>query len=112
MYLCGLPTRTWSEGLGLEGLFIMLDGLKLLLLIFSCCRHGAQGTMDGASHSTLDNEFGTHVDEEVIKQILEKGTLQETEVHNPHAFPFLLTSNANQCCKHRQHSEMAPRTTP
>jgi len=37
--------------------------------------------MDGASHATLENEFGTHVDEEVIKQILEKGTLQETEVH-------------------------------
>jgi ribosome maturation protein Sdo1 len=37
--------------------------------------------MNGASHATLDNEFGTHVDEEVIKQILEKGTLQESAVH-------------------------------
>ena len=36
--------------------------------------------MDGASNGTLDNEFGTHKDEEVIKVILEKGSLQETEV--------------------------------
>ncbi len=43
-------------------------------------RQGAQGTYDTASHAALDNEFGTHVDEEVIKQILEKGTLQESEV--------------------------------
>lgn len=43
-------------------------------------RQGAQGTLDGASKATLENEFGTHVDDDVIKQILEKGTLQETEV--------------------------------
>jgi Shwachman-Bodian-Diamond syndrome (SBDS) protein len=43
-------------------------------------RHGAQGQMDGASKATLENEFGTHNDEEVITQILEKGTLQESEV--------------------------------
>ena len=43
-------------------------------------RHGAQGSFDGASHATLDNEFGTHDDEAVIKQIIEKGTLQEHEV--------------------------------
>lgn len=42
-------------------------------------RHGAQGTLDGASNAVMDNEFGTHVDEDVIKQILEKGTLQESE---------------------------------
>ncbi|TVY45115.1 SDO1-like protein [Lachnellula occidentalis] len=47
--------------------------------IFVTHKHGAQGTMDAASHATLDNEFGTHVDEEVIKQIIEKGTLQESE---------------------------------
>lgn len=43
-------------------------------------RQGAQGTYDTASKSTLDNEFGTHNDEDVIKQILEKGTVQESEV--------------------------------
>jgi len=45
--------------------------------------------MDSASKATLENEFGTHNDEEVIKQILEKGTLQETEVRIPHPFSFL-----------------------
>ncbi|KAF4628154.1 hypothetical protein G7Y89_g9994 [Cudoniella acicularis] len=47
--------------------------------IFVTHKQGAQGTLNGASHGTLDNEFGTHDDEEVIKMILEKGTLQETE---------------------------------
>lgn len=46
-------------------------------------RHGVQGTYDEASQSVLDNEFGTHVDEEVIKQILEKGTVQESKVSPP-----------------------------
>jgi hypothetical protein len=43
-------------------------------------RHGAQGPFNGASEFALENEFGTHVDDEVIKQILQKGTLQETRV--------------------------------
>ena len=36
--------------------------------------------MDTASKATLENEFGTTNDEEAIKQILEKGTLQESQV--------------------------------
>lgn len=51
-------------------------------------RHGAQGQFDGASKATLDNEFGTHVDDEVIRQILEKGTIQETEVCSPFPTPY------------------------
>jgi len=47
--------------------------------IFITHKHGAQGQFDGASKATLENEFGTSNDEEAIKQILEKGTLQETE---------------------------------
>jgi len=52
--------------------------------------------MDTASKATMENEFGTQSDEEVIKLILEKGTLQETEVsisiphppnHCPPPFP-------------------------
>lgn len=43
-------------------------------------RQGTQGQMDGASKSTLDNEFGVHNEEEVIKKILDNGTLQESEV--------------------------------
>jgi len=47
--------------------------------IFVTHKQGAQGQLDGASKSTLENQFGTHVDDEVIKQILEKGTSQEVE---------------------------------
>jgi hypothetical protein len=58
-------------------------------------RHGAQGTLDSASKGTLENEFGTHVEEECIKQILEKGNLQESEVRypaiRPHCLTFLLS---------------------
>lgn len=43
-------------------------------------RQGAQGTYDAASKASLENEFGTHVDEDVIKQILEKGDTQNVEV--------------------------------
>ncbi len=45
----------------------------------------------------MENEFGTHNDEEVIKLILEKGSLQETEVRilfpNPACLPFPCPSN-------------------
>lgn len=36
--------------------------------------------MDGASKSTLENEFGVSDEEEVIKKILESGSVQESEV--------------------------------
>jgi len=47
--------------------------------IFITHKHGAQGPYDGASKSALENEFGTTDEDEVIKQILEKGTMQESE---------------------------------
>lgn len=50
-------------------------------------RHGAQGPYDGASKAALENEFGTSVDEEVVKQILEKGTLKESQVRHSVLFP-------------------------
>lgn len=43
-------------------------------------RHGAQGVLDGASKSTLENEFGTHKDDDCIRKILEKGEVQLSEV--------------------------------
>lgn len=43
-------------------------------------RHGKQGPLDSASNQILDSEFGTSNEEEVIKQIIEKGTIYETEV--------------------------------
>ncbi|MCJ1353047.1 MAG: hypothetical protein MMC33_003031 [Icmadophila ericetorum] len=48
--------------------------------VFCTHKHGAQGVMDTASKATLENEFGTSVDDEVIKKILEQGVLQESEV--------------------------------
>ena len=43
-------------------------------------RHGAQGRLDGVSKGTLENEFGTTNVDDAIKQILDKGTAQESEV--------------------------------
>ncbi|KAL1903102.1 hypothetical protein Sste5346_000386 [Sporothrix stenoceras] len=47
--------------------------------VYTTQRHGVQGPVNAAPHSTLDNEFGTHNEDEVIKIILQKGTMQETE---------------------------------
>jgi len=47
---------------------------------FAINRQGTTGILDGASNSQLENEFGTHKEEEVVKQILEKGDILETEV--------------------------------
>jgi hypothetical protein len=69
--------------------------------------------MDTASKATMENEFGTNNDEEVIKLILEKGTLQETEVSIslpiPHVSPctnLMLTPSQN-----RPQRDKEPRTT-
>ncbi len=43
-------------------------------------RHGAQGVLDSASKATLENEFGTHNEDECMTKILESGDIQETEV--------------------------------
>ena len=43
-------------------------------------RHGNQGQLDTASNGQLEDEFGSHKDEDVVAQILEKGTILETEV--------------------------------
>ncbi|RGP75011.1 shwachman-bodian-diamond syndrome [Fusarium longipes] len=47
--------------------------------IFLTHGQGVQGTLDAASKAALENEFGTSVDDDVIKQILEKGETQNTE---------------------------------
>ncbi|KAI4153375.1 MAG: hypothetical protein LQ340_002349 [Diploschistes diacapsis] len=51
--------------------------------IFVTHKHGAQGVLDTASKSTLENEFGTHNDDECMIKILENGSIQETEVRQP-----------------------------
>ncbi|KAL4913770.1 ribosome maturation protein [Aspergillus aurantiobrunneus] len=50
----------------------VVDGWK----IFVTHKHGSQGVYDGASKASLDNEFGTHNDEECVRKILENGELQ------------------------------------
>lgn len=40
-------------------------------MLFS--NQGAQGLLGKPSNQDLDNTFGTHVDTDVVKQILEKG---------------------------------------
>ncbi|KAK1769715.1 SDO1-like protein [Phialemonium atrogriseum] len=47
--------------------------------IFTTNRQGAQGPYMGASQADLENEFGTHVDDDVIIQILEKGNIQQSQ---------------------------------
>ncbi|EEU48395.1 uncharacterized protein NECHADRAFT_98675 [Fusarium vanettenii 77-13-4] len=48
--------------------------------IFLTHGQGLQGTYDTASKAALENEFGTSVDDEVIKQILERGETQTSEM--------------------------------
>ncbi|KAF5250526.1 hypothetical protein FANTH_4301 [Fusarium anthophilum] len=47
--------------------------------IFLTHNQGVQGSLDSASKAALENEFGTSVDDDVIKQILEKGETQSVE---------------------------------
>jgi hypothetical protein len=58
-------------------------------------RQGVQGIHDEASNQALESEFGTSKDEEVIKLILQKGTVQESQVCCPFTPPcpssFLFT---------------------
>ncbi|KAF2090988.1 putative RNA binding protein [Saccharata proteae CBS 121410] len=49
--------------------------------VFVTHKQGTQGILDGASNSALDNEFGTHKEEDVVQQILERGDVQEVEEH-------------------------------
>ncbi|KAH8675985.1 ribosome maturation protein [Xylariales sp. PMI_506] len=52
--------------------------------VFITHKQGAQGQHDSASNATLENEFGTSNIDDAIKQILEKGNLQESEFPERH----------------------------
>ncbi|RPB20829.1 DUF1960-domain-containing protein [Terfezia boudieri ATCC MYA-4762] len=45
--------------------------------IFTTQHQGAQGHLEEASRQALDNEFGTHQEEDVVKKILECGEIKE-----------------------------------
>ncbi|KAF1955390.1 putative RNA binding protein, partial [Byssothecium circinans] len=47
--------------------------------VFVTHKHGNQGVLDTASKQQLESEFGTSKDDDVVKAILEKGTVQETD---------------------------------
>ncbi|MCJ1445049.1 MAG: hypothetical protein MMC23_005554 [Stictis urceolatum] len=66
--------KKWKEDRSIP-LAQVVSGFK----IFVTHKHGAQGVLDSASKSTLENEFGTSKDDDVIIKILEKGSIQETE---------------------------------
>ncbi|KAI5844010.1 ribosome maturation protein, partial [Morchella snyderi] len=50
----------------------VLNGWK----VFCTHKQGAQGIMDEASKANLSDEFGTSVEEEVVKRILQGGSPQ------------------------------------
>jgi hypothetical protein len=54
----------------------------------SMIRQGTTGILDTASNGQLDGEFGTHKEEEVVKLILEKGDILETEVSSRHSICY------------------------
>nr|OQO25853.1 hypothetical protein B0A51_07939 [Rachicladosporium sp. CCFEE 5018] len=47
--------------------------------VFVTHKHGTQGVHDAASKGTMETEFGTSKDDDVIAAILEKGDIVETE---------------------------------
>ncbi|KAK3341711.1 ribosome maturation protein [Lasiosphaeria hispida] len=48
--------------------------------VFVTHKHGAQGPFNAASKQALEAEFGTSNEDEVIKKVLEKGNLQESQM--------------------------------
>ena len=54
----------------------VVDSFKILL----SHKHGAQGELDTASKATLENEFGTTNEDEIVKKILEEGQIQVSSV--------------------------------
>lgn len=53
--------------------------------VFCTHRHGAQGTLDRASKTELENEFGTKNEDDIIKKILLEGKVEEVK-NNPRRY--------------------------
>ncbi|KAF7537890.1 hypothetical protein G7Z17_g12761 [Cylindrodendrum hubeiense] len=68
--------KKWSAGDKTVPLAHFVSSFK----VFRTHNQGAQGTYDAAAKGTLESEFGTAVDDEVIKIILTKGSLQTSEM--------------------------------
>ncbi|MCJ1374030.1 hypothetical protein MMC20_005260 [Loxospora ochrophaea] len=70
----GEEVRKWKDDRSIP-LAQVVSGFK----IFVTHKHGAQGVMDTASKSTLENEFGTSNEDECMIKILEGGSIQASE---------------------------------
>ncbi|KAH6899017.1 ribosome maturation protein [Thelonectria olida] len=68
--------KKWVEGDTSIPLAHFVSSFK----VFRTHNQGVQGTYDAAAKGTLQSEFGTDVEDDVIKIILEKGTLQTSEM--------------------------------
>lgn len=64
----------------LAGILLILFNNLIINSADTLHRHGAQGKLSQPSKGMLENEFGTSQEDEVVKQILEKGTVQESMV--------------------------------
>jgi ribosome maturation protein Sdo1 len=60
--------------------YAVMQAERLKFVLTDRNRHGKQGVLNTASNSQLENEFGTKKEEDVVKQILEKGDIQTSEV--------------------------------
>ena len=56
-------------------------------------KHGAQGQLDEASKASLENEFQTSNEDEVIKKILMDGQVQTSAVRSSRSHMLLKTIN-------------------
>ncbi|KAJ4292491.1 hypothetical protein N0V90_009153 [Kalmusia sp. IMI 367209] len=66
--------KSWKEDSSVP-LAQVVSGWK----VFITHKQGNQGILDTASNSQLENEFGTSKEEDVVKAIIEKGSLQESD---------------------------------
>ncbi|KAF2127905.1 DUF1960-domain-containing protein [Dothidotthia symphoricarpi CBS 119687] len=66
--------KKWKEDSSIP-LAQVVSGFK----VFVTDKHGTQGILNTAANSTLENEFGTHNEDEVMKQILQKGSISHSE---------------------------------
>ncbi|KAF8505938.1 ribosome maturation protein [Russula emetica] len=62
------PVEKWKDGDRTIPLVEVVDSFEIL-----SSNQGPQGLLRRPSKQELDTEFGTHVDIEVVQQILEKG---------------------------------------
>lgn len=71
----------------------VVDSFKILV----SHKHGAQGELDTASKSSLENEFGTANEDDIVKKILEEGQLQTSSVSAQQSFTTTVLPSKHPC---------------